>query len=101
MSDDSSRPALGAVSLCREFEALDNPGSSPQASHDCVPGFPGVAFPRPRAFRNDLRGMGFRTERIRPVLASHEYRQRKLSVPHFMEISSLHSAWSVQALTEG
>src|SRR5258706_11025170 len=37
MSDDSSRPALGAVSLCQAFAAWSSRRISFREWHDCVP----------------------------------------------------------------
>ena len=69
MSDDSSKPASGAVSLCRAFAAQCSWGSFPRARHGCVPESVGVACHWPADRSHDSGSQAFRSDADPPVSA--------------------------------
>jgi hypothetical protein len=100
MPEDSSRPALSAVSLCREVAAQSSRGSSPQAWHGCVPGSIGVTHQWPTALSSDLGSLGFGSERTRRAVLRRNTDREKIPFQHPRENSSLHSGRRVEALAE-
>ena len=100
MSDDSSKPALGAVSPRRAFAAQSSWESFPGARYGCVSESVGIALSLPADRFRDLGGLAIpseRTPRLRPVEIVTE---KKTPVENPSKISSLHSGSRVESLAE-
>jgi len=97
MSDDSSKPALGAVSPRRAFAAQISWESFPEAR---------AAFPSPSKLPETGELIGsviwaaIPSERTRQSVLRRKSDREKIPVAHPSKISSLHSGSRVEALAE-
>jgi len=100
MSDDSSKPALGAVSPRRAFAAQSSWGSVPRAKYRRVSESVGIACHWPADRSSDLGSLGFRSGRTRQAPLHRNTDKKKILFGHPRKISSLHSGSRVEALAE-
>jgi len=100
MSDDSSKPVSGAVSLCRAFIAQCSWGSVHRAGDGCVSESIGIACHWPGSRSGSLGSLAFALNgpaRFRSVEIRTE---EKILFGYSRKISSLHSGSRVKALAE-
>jgi len=98
MSDDSSKPALGAVSPRRAFAAQSSWGSVPRGKYGRVS--VGIACHWPADRSSDLGSLAFRSGRTCQAPLHRNTDKKKILFGHPRKISSLHSGSRVEALAE-
>jgi hypothetical protein len=100
MSDDSSKPVSGAVSLCRAFAAQCSWGSVHRASDGYVSESVGIACHWPASRSGNLGSLAFRSVRFRQAPLRRNTDREKILFGYPRKISSLHSGSRVEALAE-
>jgi len=100
MSDDSSKPALGAVSPRRAFAAKSSRESFPGARYGCVSESVGIAWHWSGDRFGHLGRLVIPSERTRQAALRRNSDREKTLVEHPSKISSLHSGSRVEALAE-